>query len=112
MTATIRTRDNLVALTEVRTYQIKGRLHPDADFVPDLTLSVADDRTADLISRTLHGALTAGFNIERTRATVFAALLREYADASGSEYRDRAFLADVDRALGLFAPQPELAGVR
>ncbi len=98
--------DRTVVLTEGRTYLIEVRYGVGSQTIPDLTLAVGDDRTADLIGRTMHTALDAGMDVDAVRAEVFDALRYEYNNVVKSHARDhhRAYLADMDRAMDIFEP--------
>lgn len=91
-----------VVLTEGRTYLIEVRHGVSSQTIPDLTLSVGDDRTADLINRALRTALADGMSVEQVRAEVFDALRYEYNNVLKSQHRDPGFLADMDRAMDIF----------
>ncbi len=97
-------RNRTVVLTEGRTYLIEVRYGVSSQTIPDLTLAVGDDRTADLIGRTMHTALDAGLDVDAVRAEVFDALRYEYNNVAKSQHRDAALLADLDRAMYIFTP--------
>jgi hypothetical protein len=98
------TGKHTVVLTEGRTYLIEVRYGTSSQCIPNLTLSVGDDRTADVIHRALHAALDDGLDVDAIRANVFDALVYEYTNMVGRPYRDAAYLADLDRAMGIFEP--------
>ncbi len=95
-----------VRLIPDRVYRIEVRYGDSSQCVENLTLSVGDDRTADVIFRAMNGAYDDGMNDEQVRAEVFDALRYEYNNVAKSPARDlhRAFLADLDRAMDIFDP--------
>ncbi len=99
-------RNRSVVLIPDRVYRIETRYGDSSQCVDQLTLSVADGRTADLIGRTLDAAFDDGMSDEQARAEVFEALRYEYNNVIKSPCRDRlaGYLADLDRAMDIFTP--------
>ncbi len=95
-----------VRVTEGRTYGVEVRMGTSGPSVEFLTLSVGDDRTADLLGRTLDAAYDNGATDEQARAEVFDALVYEFNNVALLQPRSLylAYLADMDRAMDIFEP--------
>ncbi len=99
-----RNPDRTVLLTEGRVYGIEVRFGTGGPRIETLCLSVGDDRTAGIIHRAMNAAYADGLTDVQTRAEVLDALVYEFNNALKSQHRDPAFLADLDRAMGIFEP--------